>query len=156
MDENGFPEEAAFNRAFAGTDGFPLTGAEFEKAIIAQDDDNDYQERGYVAGVLDKGGARFAFLGSYGHCSCYGTWADLCGGGISDYFEPNEVKLPKFTWVGSVAELVRMAVGELDPCLTGRKVAAEDSDADHLRAVYAGVREWAKKNGLLPVERAKT
>ncbi len=116
-----------------------MTSDEFQRSIIAQDDDEDYSESGWVAGVLDG----VAFLANYSHCSCYGTFEALCGGGVSDSFSDGDITV---NWEGTVADLVAMAERKADPAMPERTITAEDYDGDHLLAVYAEVLEWwAKK-----------
>ena len=115
-----------------------LTKEEFENSIIAQDDDEDYSESGYVACVFPDGQAA---LGHYGHCSCYGTFEDLCGGGISDYFSEGDAS---FTWLGTVVELVALAERKGDPGLPNRAANTKDYDYDHLMSLYEQILEWNK------------
>ncbi len=112
-----------------------ITREQFEQGIIAQDDDNDYSESGYVATIIDG----VAHLARYGHCSCFGTFEDVCGGGISDYYEQGEAS---FVWSGTPDELVAMARGGMDPDMPSRKANAEDYDHDHLEAVYRKIIAW--------------
>ena len=51
---------------------------DFQRTIIAQDDDNGYQESGYVACV----DGDWAGLTSYSHCSCFDTFTALCARAI--------------------------------------------------------------------------
>lgn len=109
----------------------------FRKSIIAQDDDNDYSETGWVAVVVGK----WAALTKYGHCSCYDTWASITGGGISDYEGPNE---PHWDWQGTVKQLIKMAKSCADPAMPKREADEKDYDYDHLVEVYRQVLEWDK------------
>lgn len=97
--------------------------------VIAQDDDNDYQESGWICfecqGVY--------YLARYSHCSCYGTWTDLVGGGINDDGKYGEVRSD---WSGSLTDLLNMAENQYDPHFPGRIIDPEDYDYDHLQAVY--------------------
>lgn len=99
---------------------------DFEKAIIAQDDDNDYQESGYV--VVRVG--NWCALSDYGHCSCFGTWTDLNGCGSDGI---------RWCWMGTYEELLELARNGMDPALPQRKADPADSDYDHLMAVYGQV-----------------
>lgn len=110
----------------------------FEKSIIAQDDDKDYSENGWVAVVVDN----WAALTKYGHCSCYDTWASITGGGVSDDEGPNE---PRWDWQGTVKQLIKMAKDCADPAMPKRKADEKDYDYDHLVEVYRQVLEWDKK-----------
>lgn len=117
------------------------TREDFDRAVIAQDDDNDYDESGYVVAVdgTDAG------IASYSHCSCFGTFESLCGGGISDSYDKGDIT---WTWFGSVAELVRLAANGLDPNMPERAVNPADYDADHLLKCYEQVLAWhAKRTG---------
>ncbi len=144
LDELGFPHEAAWHRA-----GGRMTGDEFWSSIVGQDDDNDYQESGYVACVVERAGLRIGLLGNYGHCSCYGTWECLAGGGISDSFSGSEEKHPVWNWIGSVGELIAMAGRNADPIIPTREISKDDCDGDHLLAVYRQVLEWAKNGRVV-------
>jgi len=117
------------------------TKDEFEEFTIAQADDEDYQESGYVAAVRDG----VAYLSSYSHCSCYGTFDALCGGGISDWFD--EEGDPQWDWTGSVDELVAMAKRCADPSMPEREATSGDCDYDHLQDVYNQILSWERNNG---------
>jgi hypothetical protein len=110
-----------------------LSYEEFLEIIIAQDDDNDYDESGYV--VVYNG--EVAAIARYGHCSCYGTHEALQGrnGKIT------------WDWTGSIEELLKMARYKLDPhySLGTRKAKPDDYDYDHLMACYKQTLEWNKK-----------
>lgn len=115
-----------------------MTREDFRKMIIAQDDDNDYSESGWVALV----NGRQAALATYGHCSCYSTFTSLCGGGISDTYKSGK---PRLTWRGTPAELVRMAARRADPAMPDRDADPKDYNYDHLVNVYDAVLEWDRK-----------
>lgn len=102
---------------------------EFEKYIIAQDDDNDYQESGYLVLELPAG---MAAIISYSHCSCYGTWDSLA----SEGFDAGDIP---YDWYGSIKELVRMAFCKADPAMPERPANSEDYNYDHLFNVYEQV-----------------
>lgn len=131
-------DEVAFYRR-----GCQFTGNQFNQSIIAQDDDEDYEESGYVVCIR----YGLAFLGSYGHCSCYDTWSSMTGGGISDYREPDDYYTPGWAWVGTIPELLTLARGKLDPVAVGRVASPEDRDYDHLMKVYEQVLQWAAREG---------
>lgn len=109
----------------------------FQRSIVAQHDDQDYQESGYVAVVV----GQWAALTKYGHCSCYDTWADITGGGISDDEGPND---PRWDWTGTPDELVAIAKAGEDHCLKGRPIDVQDYDFDHLAEVHRQIIEWDK------------
>jgi len=111
------------------------TVEQFQEAIIAQHDDNDYDQSGYVVVVKDG----IAAISRYGHCSCYDTWCDLTGGGVSDRQGPNP---PRWDWTGSLDQLKNMAVNKLDPSMPDRIADSNDYDYDHLMAVYEQVISW--------------
>jgi uncharacterized protein (TIGR02996 family) len=138
LEERGELEAAKFYRQ-----GCQMTRNQFAAGIVAQDDDNDYQESGWVAVVVHE----LAMLGMYSHCSCYDTWSDLCGGGISDYYEDDELKRPAWKWVGTVEDMVAMAQRKADPSMPGRESSPDDYDHDHLMRVYDGVIAWARAGG---------
>jgi hypothetical protein len=93
--------------------------------VVGQDDDNDYQESGWVALVKGNEAAMF----HYSHCSCYGTWDDFIDG---------------WDWRGSVDELIQLAQLKLDPVMPSREADTEDYDYDHLMETYNQILEWAK------------
>lgn len=101
----------------------------FRNSVIAQADDCDYQESGWVAVRIGD----WCALTRYGHCSCFDTWASITGGGISDEEGPLE---PGWTWTGTPKELLNLAEKKLDPSLAGRESAPEDYDYGHLMSVY--------------------
>lgn len=112
-----------------------ITSDEWRNAVIAQDDDNDYSESGWVCWKL---GDRF-YLGRYSHCSCYGTFDSLCGGSIGDYMSEGT---PDFTWEGGRAELADLVAGKMDPAVPDRPASTDDYDSDHLMAVYSQLTDW--------------
>ncbi len=121
-----------------------LTRDTFRSNVIAQADDEDWQESGWVA-VLYAG---VAYLTRYGHCSCYGTWTAICGGGVNKSAE----SLPDnwYVWSGTPAELLDMAVRRADPAIPEREMDNRDHDAHHLRAVYAQLIErWQTNESIL-------
>jgi hypothetical protein len=100
---------------------------------IAQDDDNDYSESGYIA-VWD---GKRAALARYSHCSCYGTWTAL-----------SDTKTGvTWDWLGSKRQLLKMAREKLDPHAPfgTRKADEKDYDYDHLMNVYQQILEWHEK-----------
>jgi hypothetical protein len=104
-----------------------------EIIVVAQDDDEDYSESGWVAFTIDY---TTFYLARYSHCSCFGTWTALAddGGGTLSA-----------NWSGTRDELIRMATESLDPDMPTRQSNAEDYDHDHLVKVYAQIIEWAKQ-----------
>lgn len=119
------------------------TRDEFRNAIIAQDDDNDYEESGYV--VLNVG-KEYA-IARYGHCSCYGTWTSILGGSYNDSGVQVTEKGIIWDWTGSLRQLLKLARNKLDPhCSIGsRKADEKDYDYDHLMACYTQILEWNEK-----------
>lgn len=113
-------------------------GTKFRNSIIAQDDDNDYQESGYVVVRIGD----WCAIARYSHCSCYGTWAAITGGCISDSEGPNH---PAWDWQGTYAELLDMAKRKADPSLPEREASPEDYDYDHLCAVYSQILSQAEQ-----------
>ena len=108
----------------------------FNTSIIAQDDDCDYDESGYVVCVIgDQAG-----LATYSHCSCYGTWTSITGG---DYSASGN-GIASWSWIGKVKELVKLAKANGDPHLPGRTASSEDYNYDHLQKVYNQILEWNK------------
>ena len=111
-----------------------MTSEEFRECVIAQDDDCDYQESGWVAGILDG----VAFLAHYSHCSCFNTFEALTNDG--------SVGIPDVDWEGSPEALRLMAHRKLDPSMPGRVSDPNDRDYDHLMEVYRGVLEHFATN----------
>lgn len=114
-----------------------ITRQEFEGGVIAQHDDNDYSESGWVCFQID---GKF-HLARYSHCSCFGTFESLCGGGISDSFSEGT---PSVEWSGTRAELISLAERKMDPAMPERQAVEGDCDYGHLVAVYADVLSWAQ------------
>ncbi len=106
----------------------------FLESIIAQHDDEDYSESGWVAVRIGD----WAALAEYSHCSCFDTWADLTGGGISDDEGKED---PEWDWQGTPKELYEMALKVADPGMPGRDADPKDSDYDHLVEVYEQIKE---------------
>lgn len=111
-----------------------ITQEDFYKFVVGQDDDDDYEESGYVAVVKDDEAA----ISRYGHCSCYGTWTSLCNGGVNDSHQER----PEFQWTGTVHELLFMACFGSDVSMPDRKATEDDYDFDHLVGVYKQVIQW--------------
>lgn len=112
-------------------------GTKFSDSIIAQDDDEDYSESGYVVVRIGD----WCAIARYGHCSCFGTWASITGGGISDSEGDTD---PQWDWQGTHAQLLDMARRTADPSMPERAADPEDSDYDHLQKVYQQVLAGAK------------
>lgn len=112
---------------------------QFQKCIIAQADSGGYDPMGWLAVVLGNDAA----LASFSHCSCYGTWESLCGGGVSDYFEQGD---PSWDWEGTIGELVDMARRRADPAMPDRTIDERDYDGGYLDQVYTEVLAWANEN----------
>jgi hypothetical protein len=110
-----------------------VTSDNFETLVVAQDDDNDYDESGWVA-VVD---GEDAYLAQYSHCSCYGTWTSLCGGSYSKHV--SDLPSNWYVWKGTRKELVEMATRKADPAVPEREIQGSDCDGDHLCAVYEQV-----------------
>lgn len=107
---------------------------DLQNITIAQDDDNDYEESGYIA-VYD--GNRCA-IARYGHCSCYGTWTSLYNSNSS---RPNGII---WDWIGTKRQILKMAMNKLDPHdpFGTRKADEKDCDFDHLMNVYQQILKW--------------
>lgn len=116
------------------------TRDKFKQCIIAQGDSNEmYENSGYVA-VVD---GKFAAIARFGHCSCYGTWTSICGGGItSGGCDTGE---PVWDWKGTVAQLVKLAKVKADFNLPGRTVNDDDCDSQYLLETYRQIVEWDEK-----------
>lgn len=119
-----------------------LTYKQFFNSVIAQDDDCDYDESGYVICVFpDNKAAIF----SYSHGSYYGTWEALGGLDGDGYDRPDLEREINSVWNGTVDQLIHMAENNLDFSIEGRPIDPSDYDADHLLACYKQVREWKEK-----------
>lgn len=94
--------------------------------IVAQDGDIgcDYEASGWVI-IRDLKEDRYA-MGSYSHCSCYGTWSSQ---GMGDGWD----------WEGTKEELIALATGKFDPNMPDRIADPEDYDYDRLMSVYQEV-----------------
>lgn len=112
---------------------------DFVSHVIAQDDDQDYSESGYVAVRKDD----WAAIAKYSHCSCYGTWDSLT----------DRTGKPAWDWEGTPGELVGMAIRMADPCMPDRVADEKDYDYDHLVKVYQQVLDWARENDVAPADR---
>lgn len=108
---------------------------QLRKCVIAQADDNDYSESGYVVCRIGDVAAVY----HYSHCSCYGTWTCLSGGGLGGVMSPAAVPTPE--WHGSWSELVRMAKDGECLQIPGRRISPDDYDAFHLLACYRQIVE---------------
>lgn len=106
---------------------------QFRQLIIAQDDDCDYSESGWVAVVQGK----YAGLARYSHCSCYGTWTS-----ITDHTGA------LWLWQGTVTQLVKLAKNKKDPAIPKRDANPHDYDYNHLIKVYKQIGEWTEKQNL--------
>ncbi|MBK8246440.1 MAG: hypothetical protein IPK85_03440 [Gemmatimonadetes bacterium] len=108
-----------------------ISRSRFSEAVIAQDDDCDYQESGWVACIIDGR----AYLARYSHCSCYGTESALAGGGVND----SGGAMLTMDWEGTPGELLDMARRKADPNMPDRTSIEADHDHDHLMKVYEQV-----------------
>ncbi len=104
-----------------------LTVEEFQRYIVAQDGDQDYESSGFVILVFPHG---MAAMSAYSHCSCYGTWESINSGADA-----------KFDWHGTLRELIQMAIDIADPIMPGRVADSGDYNYDHLCNVYKQVLE---------------
>lgn len=104
----------------------------FRQCIVAQDDDCDYSESGWVA-VVD---GDWAALSRYGHCSCYDTWSDMTSDGTCD---------PIWDWEGTADGLIELAKYKLDPAIPQRVSQPDDYDYDHLMNVYDQILKWNER-----------
>lgn len=106
----------------------------FRESIIAQHDDDDYQESGYVVVRIGD----WCAVARYSHCSCFGTWASLTGDGMGDDEGPSD---PQWDWQGTYDQLLDMARRKADPVMPERNAEPDDYDYDHLCEVYRQVLE---------------
>lgn len=119
----------------------------FEKSIIAQDDDNDYEESGYAVCYFPNENKVALF--SYSHCSCFGTWESISGSTESSYDEHTTDREVNPVWEGTPNEFIHLAEHKLDPAMPSRESSNEDYDHDHLMNVYTQGLEYFKKNPLV-------
>ena len=101
--------------------------------VIAQSDDEDYSECGWVCYEHDG----TMHLANYSHCSCYGTWTVIDDGGGP-------------SWSGTREELIALVRGNRDPDMPERRSTPGDSDYKHLQAVYAELRKHFAIEGEAP------
>jgi len=99
---------------------------------VAQDDDEDYSESGYICCIRDKK----AYIGRYSHCSCYGTWTSLTN---------HNTGQPTWSWIGTIPELKKLVKGKKDPCLPIRDADPSDYDYNHLMNLYKDLTEYFAK-----------
>jgi hypothetical protein len=108
----------------------------FLRSVLAQSDDCDCQESGWVAFYWNEK----AYLARYSHCSCYDTFYMLSNGAgdndLSDDKSDDSVYPIQVVWEGTLNELFGMAYNCSDPDFPGRKASEDDSDYDHLTDVY--------------------
>ena len=103
-----------------------------ESCIIAQHDDCDYSESGYVVFYYDD--LDRALIYGYGHCSCFSTATAIADAN----FTPS--------WIGTKHKLLKLAKNKLDFSLEGRPANSEDFDYDHLMNVYDQVLKYFVSN----------
>lgn len=120
---------------------------DFRKSVIAQDDDNDYSESGWVCFLINKK----YYLARYSHCSCYGTYTSLSGG---DYVCTSGNGLVSVDWEGTKAQLKKLVKNKLDPAMPTRTADEKDYDYDHLMRVYYELEQYFNKdkNSQLEIE----
>ena len=117
-----------------------MTPKQMSEWTIAQKDDEDYQESGYIALKISD---EECYLSNYSHCSCYGTFTCLAGGGISEYYEQDQVAELQFIWKGTWQELVAMAKRKADPHVPTLTAREADYDYTHLMDVYGQILSLA-------------
>ena len=106
-----------------------LTKENIDDHMIAMESDGDYQPTVWAAFAFPDG---FAGIVRCSHNSTVGTEEVLEGSGLN--------------WEGRLAELIDMAVREVDPDMPGRLLDDADKGADTnlLRALYKRVIEWRR------------
>lgn len=122
-----------------------LTSDQFRLSIIAQSDNEDYQESGWVALIANGQAA----LAHYSHCSCFGTFTSLDVNGhptldVNGHptYENTYLGELSVDWEGTPKELLAIAKGRLNPLVKGNPPIDPnefDMDLDHLKRVYDGV-----------------
>lgn len=131
LDEIGYPHSAAWQRS-----GAKMEREEYEECRIARSADNVYDPSGWVACIAERQGLRIAMIGSFSHCSCYDTWDDLCGCGISMSVGYGDMVRPKWAWIGSVEDMLVLARNSADPIVLARVISTADYNAHHLLELY--------------------
>lgn len=119
-----------------------------ENEIARGESGEEYENSGYIAFVNgDK-----AAIAQFGHCSCYGTWTSICGGGVNDSGDG----VPRLDWEGTVAELQAMAERNADPIMPERECNPADYDHDRKLSMYAGVKKYFEnKDRAFPEQELK-
>ena len=98
--------------------------------IIAQDDDCDYEESGYIVFYCED--LNVCLIYPYSHCSCFSTGSSIERGD----FNPS--------WSGNRDELLNIAENRWDFSLPGREANSDDYDYDHLIEVYKQILKYFK------------
>lgn len=110
-----------------------ISKLDFLNNIIAQSDDEDYSESGWVCWKYqDK-----YYLARYSHCSCYGTYEALSeqDSGYS-VFDDAFISNLNYSWHGTREELLDLVKNKRDPDMIEREANLDDYDYDHLMDVY--------------------
>ena len=136
-----------------------ITRANYGELTVAQSDDCDYEESGWIA-LVD---GDDAYLAQYGHCSCYGTWTALCGHTWRDDCSDDFLPANWYVWQGTKQEMIELARCKADPAVPNREAQPDDCDYDHLMEVYkqllkdetpeaVAVPELSKKEYVLTIK----
>lgn len=114
-----------------------ISKLDFINNIIAQSDNDDWQESGWVCWKHND----TYYLSRYSHCSCYGTYEALSDND-SGYscFDISHISNLSYSWSGTREELLNMAQNKLDPDMSGREALPEDYDYQHLMNVYSQIQ----------------
>lgn len=112
-----------------------MTREEFDNSIIAYiGGDEPYENSGYIAFTKDN----VYYLTGFSHCSCYGTFTAICGGG---YSHNDNINYINYFWKGSLIELINLAKNSLDPYLPTRTIESQDFDSQQLLELYRQIIE---------------
>lgn len=114
-----------------------ISKLDFINNIIAQSDNDDWQESGWVCWKHND----TYFLAPYSHCSCYGTYEGLSAQDFGyTYVDDSTISDLNYTWSGTREDLLNMAKNKLDPAMPERKALPEDYDYQHLMNVYSQIQ----------------
>lgn len=118
-----------------------ITEELFKKSIIAQKDDDDYEESGYVVLNIDN----TIYLFDYSHCSCYSTFEVITDFNDQSYNDEGDKEanidiMPLFE--GSIEDFKAMAIHKSDLHMPERKSHLDDCDYEKLHSVYTQFLKW--------------
>lgn len=116
----------------------------YEKHVIARASNDDYNCEGVIAVMFS---SHECGITPFGHCSCYGTFEALSGNSSKG--------TPQFAWVGTLKEMVTLAITRSCYIFPERKLNPEDSDYKYLIEVYDEIIEKFPFESLMIKEELK-